>query len=148
MAEDARIAELRRGVTTGSAEETHAFAAALAGQLPANTTLALSGDLGSGKTTFVQGLGRAWGITQPISSPTFNLYHIYRGQRQLVHLDAYRLNSAAEADDLLIEDFLEEPWCLAIEWPERLDADWLKNAWHLACRFIDEQTRWFQLEQT
>jgi tRNA threonylcarbamoyladenosine biosynthesis protein TsaE len=59
-----------------------------------------------------------------VTSPTFTLYNIHRGARTLVHLDAYRLKSPDQVEDLLLEDFLVAPYCLAIEWPERI-AGWL-----------------------
>lgn len=116
---------LRAGVTTASAADTQALAAAFAAVLPPDTALALHGNLGAGKTTFVQGLARGFGITEPVTSPTFNLYTLHRGpSRLLLHLDAYRLNSGREADDLLLDEFLTSPWCLAVEWPEKI-AEWL-----------------------
>ena len=117
--------KLRAGVTTASAEETQSMAAALAPALPVDATLALHGDLGVGKTTFVQGLARGLGITEPITSPTFGIFALHRGSRRsLVHLDAYRLASASELDALMLDDFLVTPYCLAIEWPENIAA-WL-----------------------
>jgi len=119
------FAKLSAGITTGSAAESQAIATELAAVLPETCALALHGDLGAGKTTFVQGLARGFGITQPVTSPTFNLYTVHRGPaRTLVHLDAYRLETAAQVDALLIEEFLNPPWCLAVEWPERV-AGWL-----------------------
>ena len=118
---------LRAGVSTSTAAETQALAAEFAAALPADATLALHGDLGVGKTTFVQGLARGFDIPQPITSPTFSLYSLHRGpKRLLVHLDAYRLESAREVEDLLLQDFLVSPWCLAIEWPEKI-APWLPS---------------------
>lgn len=117
--------KLRRRVTTSSAAETQALAAEFARALPADCTIALHGDLGVGKTTFVQGLALGFGISEPVTSPTFNLYGVHRGPSQtLVHLDAYRLENPRQVDDLLLEDFLVSPWCLAIEWPEKV-AGWL-----------------------
>lgn len=125
-------AELRGGLVTSSAEETRAAAARLAASLPPDTVLALHGDLGVGKTTFVQGLARGLGVTGPVTSPTFAIYAVHPGARmKLVHLDAYRLESAAQLEDLLLEDFLTSPWVLAVEWPEKTGA-WLPaGAWHL-----------------
>lgn len=117
--------KLRAGFATQSADETQSFAALLAPCLPPDTTLALHGDLGVGKTTFVQGLARGFGILESITSPTFNLYGVHRGAaRMLVHLDAYRLENAQQVHELLLEDFLETPWCLAVEWPEKIGS-WL-----------------------
>jgi tRNA threonylcarbamoyladenosine biosynthesis protein TsaE len=84
-----------------------------------------------GKTTFVQGLAHGLGIRDAITSPTFNILSLHRGPTTLLHLDAYRLESAQEVEDLLLADFLISPWCLAVEWPERIAA-WLPaGTWHL-----------------
>ncbi len=124
-------ARLRAGLVSASAAETRALAEELAAALPPDTVLVLHGDLGVGKTTFVQGLARGFGITGTVTSTTFALYSVYQGRRQLVHLDAYRIESPRELEDLLIEDFLTSPWCLAVEWPEKVAA-WLPaDAWHL-----------------
>ena len=122
---------LRTGVVTASADEMRALAAELAGALPRDATLALHGNLGVGKTTFVQGLARGLGIAEPVTSPTFNIFTLHRGPVNLLHLDAYRLESAREVEDLLLDEFLVSPWCLAVEWPEKI-ADWLPaSALHL-----------------
>ncbi len=82
--------------------------------------LALRGDLGSGKTCFVQGLARAMGITQPVTSPTFTLVNEYQGDhRKLFHADWYRLSNAAEVDGLGLDEALAIPAVIAVEWPER-----------------------------
>ena len=113
-------ARLRAGVVTDSAEETRALAAAFAAALPADSTLALHGDLGVGKTTFVQGLAHGLGVVGAVTSPTFNIFTLHRGPTNLLHLDAYRLEHARQIDDLLLHDFMISPWCLAVEWPEKV----------------------------
>ena len=118
--------ELEQGVLATSTDAMHALARRLGEALPPEATLALSGDLGVGKTTFVQGLAEAFCIHERVTSPTFTLYNVHRGTRTLVHLDAYRLESPDQVEDLLLEDFLVAPYCLAIEWPERI-ADWLPS---------------------
>ena len=123
--------KLRAGVTTRSAEETRSLATELGAALSPGSVLALHGDLGVGKTTFVQGLARGLGVDGGVTSPTFNIFTLHRGKTNLLHLDAYRLESAREVEDLLIEDFMEPPWCLAVEWPEKVAA-WLPaGALHL-----------------
>lgn len=118
-------------MTTTTAEETRSLAAELGAALPADSVLALHGDLGVGKTTFVQGLGRGLGVAGNVTSPTFNIFTLHRGKINLLHLDAYRLESPREVESLLLEDFMEPPWCLAVEWPEKV-ADWLPaRALHL-----------------
>jgi tRNA threonylcarbamoyladenosine biosynthesis protein TsaE len=125
------LQQLRQGVVSKSADETEQIARAFAALIPENHLLALHGDLGAGKTTFIRGLARAWNIEEPVTSPTFNLYTLYQGTRQLVHLDAYRLGSGADLDALMIDDFLTPPWCFAIEWPERIADSLPDDAWHL-----------------
>src|SRR6478609_5758599 len=117
--------KLRQGVTTASAEETRALAAELAAALPADVVLALHGDMGVGKTTFVQGLAEGLGVKEHVTSPTFAIYSVYQGKsRKLVHLDAYRLDKEAQLESLLLDELLISPYILAVEWPEKTGA-WL-----------------------
>jgi tRNA threonylcarbamoyladenosine biosynthesis protein TsaE len=130
--------KLKRGITTDSAEQTRALAAELAAVLPADTTLAMHGDMGVGKTTFVQGLGEGLGVKEHVTSPTFAIYSVYRGHpRTLVHLDAYRLETEAQIESLLLDEFLVSPYLLAVEWPEKTGG-WLpKDAWHLTLSIVE-----------
>ena len=131
--------KLHAGVTTSSAEETRALAEAFAVALPPDTTLALHGDLGVGKTTFVQGLAHGFGIREAVTSPTFNIFTVHRGRTNLVHLDAYRLETSQQVEDLLLPDFLVSPWCLAVEWPEKI-ADWLpENTVHVVLSITPDE---------
>ncbi|MEL7070546.1 MAG: tRNA (adenosine(37)-N6)-threonylcarbamoyltransferase complex ATPase subunit type 1 TsaE [Cyanobacteria bacterium J06581_3] len=102
---------------------TQALGRALGEQLPAGSVLLLQGNLGSGKTTLVQGIGEGLGVGD-IDSPTFTLINEYtKGRLPLYHIDLYRLSSA-EADGLFLETYWEgvevEPGIVAIEWSERL----------------------------
>ena len=141
------LEQLASGVETSSAAQTESLAGELAGLLPPDTVLALHGDLGAGKTTFIRGLARAWEITEPVTSPTFNLYTIYEGRRQLIHLDAYRLGSADDLDALMIEDFMKSPWCFAVEWPERIEAAIPDDAWQLCLEITPEAKHRIRLER-
>lgn len=115
------IDSLKSGIHIPSEESMEALGAWFAGQVPTDSVLTLSGDLGTGKTTFTRGFARELGVAQTVSSPTFNLYNIYQGSDvQLVHMDAYRLDSAADLDALMIEDFLVSPWIWVVEWPEKI----------------------------
>ena len=131
------FAKLEAGVTTSSAAATRSLARELALALPADCTLALHGNLGVGKTTFVQGLAEGFGIHEPVTSPTFNIFTLHRGtKRTLIHLDAYRLESSRQIDDLMVEDFLTSPYCMAIEWPEKI-SDWIpQNTHHLVLSIL------------
>ena len=130
--------KLKAGITTASAAQTRALAAELAAALPADTTLALHGDMGVGKTTFVQGLAEGLGVKEHVTSPTFAIYSVYQGTPcKLVHLDAYRLEKEAQLESLLLDEFLISPYILAVEWPEKTGA-WLpKAAWHVTLSIVD-----------
>lgn len=113
--------KLSQGITTRSIEDTYAVALDLAKTLPNEAVLTLEGDLGAGKTTFVKGLASAWSIQESVTSPTFNIYNLYQGDRQLAHMDAYRLEKSPEIwDELMLEELIRPPFCLAIEWPSKL----------------------------
>lgn len=113
------LERLRNGIALPDAEATAALGRDLASLLPPGTALLLSGDLGAGKTTLTAGLARGLGVRETVKSPTFQYFATYRGRdRFLVHLDAYRIGGPHEVDSLLLEDILEEPWLLVVEWPE------------------------------
>jgi len=109
--------------TATTAEQTHAFGARLAEVLRAGDLLVLSGELGAGKTTFTQGLGEGLGVRPGIISPTFVLVRIHPnlqdgprpGGPDLVHVDAYRLGSAAEIDDIDLENTMDSS-VTVVEW--------------------------------
>ena len=122
-------------------ETTRALGRLLARELPTGTILLLSGPLGAGKTSLVQGLAEGLGITEPITSPTFALaQHYPQGTPQLVHLDLYRLELPASADELFLQEEEEARAAgalMAVEWPERLGLD-LPEAWRLELRHQNE----------
>ena len=118
----------------------------LASLLPENRVVLLSGDLGSGKTTLVKGMASAWGIAEGVASPSYNICLIHQGDRQLVHIDAYRMKTAHAMDGLLIDEFLAEPWCVVVEWPEMGICDWMEAvAWHLNLWIGDDGAHWVRL---
>ena len=104
-----------------SPEQTRRIGMRLGGVLRAGDLICLQGDLGAGKTTFVQGIAQGWGSLDSVSSPTFILVNIYRRAdgSQLFHMDAYRLDSTPEAEELDLDSMLAEG-ALIIEWPERM----------------------------
>jgi tRNA threonylcarbamoyladenosine biosynthesis protein TsaE len=110
-------------LTATTAEQTHALAFRLAAVLQAGDLLVLSGELGAGKTTFTQGLGEGLGVREGIISPTFVLVRIHPnlphgprpGGPDLVHVDAYRLDSAAEIDDIDLENTMDSS-VTVVEW--------------------------------
>ncbi|MDQ3955515.1 MAG: tRNA (adenosine(37)-N6)-threonylcarbamoyltransferase complex ATPase subunit type 1 TsaE [Actinomycetota bacterium] len=105
-------------VSSRSEDETRILGASLAPVLLPGDVVSLSGDLGAGKTVFVQGLARALGVETRVTSPTFALVHEYRGRYPIVHVDVYRLDSFQEVLDLGFDEFMNMDAILLIEWGE------------------------------
>lgn len=102
---------------TGSARETEEIGARLALRLTPGDVVLVQGELAAGKTTFVRGACRALGVTEPVTSPTFTIGHLYTGRVAVAHLDLYRFTgiSAAEWGDL--EPYFDGTIAF-VEWPE------------------------------
>lgn len=115
--------------------------------LQAGDIIGLEGNLGSGKTTFVQGLASGWGSLDPVSSPTYVLVNIYRrmGGGELFHLDAYRLQGADEAVDLDLDSMIDRG-PLVIEWADRIAAALPKNRLTLKMKMISQEQRDFMIQ--
>lgn len=111
---------LALGVTSLSPEETRIIGAALAPTLLPGDVVSLSGDLGAGKTAFVQGLAAALGVARPVTSPTFTIVHEYEGRYPIAHLDVYRLNSFQEVLDLGFEEYMDGGSIVLVEWGEAI----------------------------
>ena len=93
------------------------MAATIAGLAKVGDVILLAGDMGAGKTAFAQGFGRALGVTEPITSPTFTVVHTYdTGRVVLHHADLYRLDRRSEVDDLGLDEMTEGRGILLVEW--------------------------------
>jgi tRNA threonylcarbamoyladenosine biosynthesis protein TsaE len=121
-------------VDSRSPEETRILGASLAPALLPGDVLSLNGDLGAGKTCFVQGLAGALEVDGRVTSPTFTLVHEYNGRYPIVHLDVYRLNYFQEVLDLGFEELLDPGAILVVEWGEAV-APLLPN------RYLDIELR-------
>ena len=106
-------------IVSHSPKETRDIAATLIRKRRGRAVFALHGELGSGKTCFVQGLATALGIRRPITSPTFTVINEYKAPQPLCHIDLYRLNSPDEALAIGFEDYMEADAVTAVEWAER-----------------------------
>lgn len=112
-------------LTATTRVQTRRLARALGRVIPAGTVIGLEGDLGAGKTFFVEAMARGLGVPRdvPVCSPTFTLVHILPGGRlPLVHVDLYRLESGADIDELGLDEWLPGPGVTAIEWWSRMPA--------------------------
>lgn len=101
---------------TRSVDETRAVAAAIAALAADGDLVLLVGELGAGKTAFVQGFARALGVSGPVTSPTFTLVHGYEGTLAVHHVDAYRLGDLSEVADLGLGDLLDDGGVTLVEW--------------------------------
>lgn len=104
----------------------------LAAQLPPSTVLALSGDLGSGKTTFVQGLALGLQISSPVQSPTFTYLNQYEGTFPLFHFDLYRMKNFEDFLGMGFDEYFACGGICAVEWPERIESILPENAIRLS----------------
>jgi tRNA threonylcarbamoyladenosine biosynthesis protein TsaE len=105
-------------IETSSPEETEAVAASVAAALEPGDLVTVSGELGSGKTTFVRGAARALGVTQAVTSPTFTVGHRYSGDAlEVSHIDLYRFADVSNAEWGDLEPYFEDA-VVFLEWPE------------------------------
>lgn len=104
---------------TYSAEETRALGRAFAAELPADATVAFSGDLGSGKTAFIRGICDAFSCGTQVSSPTFTIINEYAGDRPVKHCDLYRLDTIEEMLQIGLDALFRDSGTVLIEWAER-----------------------------
>jgi tRNA threonylcarbamoyladenosine biosynthesis protein TsaE len=105
-------------VESRSAAETEALGARVAERLAPGDVVVVSGEVGAGKTTLIRGACRAFGIEEPVTSPTFTIGQRYRGGRLPVsHLDLYRLQSLEDEDPALLDDYLRPDGVAFVEWP-------------------------------
>ena len=132
-----------------SPEQTRRVGSRLGGALQAGDVICLQGELGAGKTTFVQGIAQGWGSLDSVSSPTFILVNMYRraDQDQLFHMDAYRLESTPEAEELDLDSMLAQG-ALLIEWPERMNGLIPTERLWVNLEHIDEEEREMKFKAT
>jgi len=134
-------------IISKSPQETQEIARRILSNFKKGGVIALHGELGSGKTTFAQGIARALGITQRVVSPTFLIRKEYsiptkNNIRKLYHLDLYRLQSAKEVDAIGIREIMNEQDALVlIEWPEKIIESLPTSTIHIIFEYIDETIR-------
>jgi tRNA threonylcarbamoyladenosine biosynthesis protein TsaE len=109
---------------TSSPEETERAGAELAAALAPGDVVLVSGELGAGKTTFVRGAARALGVTEPVTSPTFVVGHLFGGaSARVAHLDLYRLDGLDDEEPGLLDPYFGPDTITFVEWPERAGDD-------------------------
>ena len=132
-------------VETNSLEETFELGRRLAADLRPGDVMALSGELGAGKTVLVKAIARALGCQQVVTSPTFTIIHEYPTNPPLVHIDLYRLDSEQQAIDIGIEEYLGEHAICLIEWAERIERLLPARAIRTQIEVVSQTTRRFTI---
>ncbi len=134
------MSEVRR-VATADEQQTIQLGEQIGSSLEPGSIIALSGPLGSGKTTLVKGIARALGIQEAVTSPTFTIIQEYDGRLKLYHMDLYRIDSVEEFDLLGAEELFYQQGVAVIEWSEKI-ADLLpSSAISITCTIEHDQTR-------
>lgn len=109
--------------------------------LLANEIIALTGTLGAGKTTLIQGIAEGLGVKDYVTSPTFIIINEYQGRSPFYHIDLYRLDEVAQMEDLGIEEYFNRGGVCVIEWAEKLKGLLPKNAESIELNIISENER-------
>ena len=130
-------------ITTHSAAETQYLGQTLGAMIQQPVTIALCGDLGSGKTALVQGLAKGLDVSDQyyITSPTFTLINEYPGRLPLYHVDLYRIDDPIEMEDIGLDEVLQADAVIAIEWAEKLSKGALLSYLQLQFKIMRETTR-------
>lgn len=131
-------------IISHSLAQTRRLGARLGSRAQAGDIYCLEGELGSGKTSFVQGIAEGLGVTGAVTSPTFVLANVYRaapGRPPLYHLDLYRISGPQEALDFGLEDYLYGEGVVAIEWPERIRQVLPPEHLWISFRYLDATKR-------
>ena len=138
-------------IITRAPEHTAQLGEQLGRSLRGGEVICLQGQLGAGKTVFAQGLGRGWGATDELTSPTFTLIHeLHRvkDRSKLYHIDLYRLETEIEVARLGLIDLMDERSSVVIEWPERARSILPPDRLWIAFETIDEMQRRITLTAT
>lgn len=138
-------------ITTDSPEGTRRLGETIGRRLYQKTIISLSGDLGAGKTVFVQGLARGLDVPPDyyVTSPTYTLVNEYPGRRSLIHADLYRIAGgtagASELEDIGFEQFYDTDGVIVVEWADRLPPGALAEDFSVSITMVDDSTRDFIL---
>jgi tRNA threonylcarbamoyladenosine biosynthesis protein TsaE len=130
---------------TKSAEETVELGKKIGAFLLPNDVIALTGQLGAGKTTLIQGIAAGIGVKDYVTSPTFIIINEYNGRLPLYHIDLYRLDEGLQIADLGIEEYFARGGVCVIEWAERLKGLLPSGAEQIELEIVSESERKFFL---
>ena len=134
-------------IITHSPDITRLMGEIIGRAIDTKTVIALTGDLGTGKTVFVQGLARGLDVPTDyyITSPTYTLINEYPGRIRLFHVDLYRITSQTELFDIGFEDICDGNGVVVVEWADRLEPDKLSEDMAITINIVDDTTRKFHI---
>lgn len=134
-------------VKTKSVRETIAAARSLGKRLSSGDVVCLTGELGTGKTSFVKGIAEGLGIKgEIVTSPTFIIIREYKGRIPLYHIDLYRIGVVDDLRDIGMEEVIYGPGVTAIEWAERIGDRLPEERINVAIEWVDEKTRYIKMK--
>ena len=141
------MAEEHIQITSHSVAETQRLGQIIGTQIDRPIRIALTGDLGSGKTAFVQGLAKGLGVSEQyyITSPTFTLINEYPGRHPLFHVDLYRIELLNELKEIELQEVLEQDAVIAVEWAEKLSRNILSDHLKLQFKLISDEIRQIEI---
>lgn len=128
-------------IQTNNHKETVLLGEQIGKSLKPDDVIALSGELGAGKTTLIQGMAKGLGIRNWVTSPTFTIINEFHGKYDLFHVDLYRLNSVEEAEDMAIEEYFVKGGITVIEWAEKIRSILPPGAIKIHMKIISENKR-------
>lgn len=131
---------------SNSLDETIKIARDFTNQLTTGKVIALSGDLGVGKTAFTKGIALGLGILEPVTSPTFTLLKEYEGRLNLKHIDAYRLENMS-SDTLGLYDLIDDENIVVLEWAQFFEDTEIKFDYLISLTYLDETRREIVIEE-
>ena len=132
---------LTTSITCETSEQTHLLGQLIGRQAQPGDTWSLSGPLGAGKTLFIQGMAKGLGFEGPVTSPTFNLQHIYEGRLNLYHFDWDRLMDRREVEELGWAEWIGRGGVVAVEWGDKFPKLFPPTTLKLIFEFLTEESR-------
>ena len=138
-----RLSTFKYQITTRSVDETKKLGEIIGTAATGGTILALTGDLGSGKTSFVQGLARGLEVPDDyyITSPSYTLINEYPGRHPLFHVDLYRISDPMDMEDIGLYEILHNDSIVAIEWADRIEQNLLPDSINIHFELTGDKTR-------
>jgi tRNA threonylcarbamoyladenosine biosynthesis protein TsaE len=133
-------------IATKNYKETLLLGERIGRSLKSDDIVALSGCLGAGKTTLIQGIAKGLGVENWVTSPTFTLINEFKGRVDLYHIDLYRIDNIDDAEDLAIEEYFTKGGVTVIEWAEKIKSILPKKTIKISIKTVSENERSFEIK--